>query len=124
MFDHMNLWNNGVMGPLVNHCLIGWNRSSLRSVSVSGTSQADHPAPNTQCCVVRYSRASESVFLPTIELVVASERHSFLKVSITVCRPSHHVALTRQSDFGIDLASAHLDLQGHSDRKVLRYVIL
>jgi hypothetical protein len=43
IFDHINLWNSGVMGPLVNHCLIGWNRSSLRSVSVR---DARHPPPH------------------------------------------------------------------------------
>ena len=104
ILDHKKLRNNGVTGPLY-HFRMGWNSSSLSSVIKSGQD----------------SRASESVFLPTIQFIITSQGNALFEFSITVCRPSNHVSLPSVT---FPQKQTNLDLKLYSNSEIFRYMIL
>lgn len=82
MLDQKNWRMSGVTGPLVNHRRKGKNMSSLRSDGRwTGVRRGNTPA-------------AKSVFLPSIQLVVAGQRDTFFEFAARVGSPSNVVALT------------------------------
>lgn len=67
MLEWTKVLKRGVIGPCLNH----WANGKKHQL-----------------------RAPERVFLPTIELVVASEGDALFELAQTVCGPSDRVALT------------------------------